>query len=979
VSRRARILLVEDDPILARMILRALERPEWQVLPVCRLTDALGSVTAWGADLVILDRKLPDGDGLDLCRQVRANPDSASVRILVLTGARLETSEKVEAFEAGADEYLIKPVPPMELVARVRALIQFKQAEDALREREAQFRLAFENAVDAILWVDPETGILLNANPAAGRLFECRAQELIGRSHTVLLPAAESAKVWALLQDLGNSSGHELEMAFQTLAGAPREVVVSISATRMGGRMVLQGMFRDISARKAAEKEIRKLRQALEQSPATVVVAGLDGTIEYVNSTFEALTGYTTAEAVGLNTRALKSGLHGQAFYQELWETILDGRIWRGKFNNRKKNGELFWEKATIAPVFDEKGQITCFVAVKEDVTELMRTEAALQAAKNAADAASQAKSSFLANMSHEIRTPLNAVLGFIHLLEGTSLGPQQQEYLGKAKVSAEHLHGTISDILDFSKIEAGRMDLEVIPFDLRECLGNLAGILSHRAAEKGLRLTFDLDPELPPLLLGDPLRLGQVLLNFGSNAVKFTAHGEVTVTAKVLERAQGRVRLRFEVRDTGIGLTETQLEGLFQPFSQADGSTTRRFGGTGLGLAICRRLARLMDGAIEVASQPGQGSCFALVLALPEAAADPKARRRQEPPKGPDGVLPLQGIQVLLVEDNDLNQQVVKEILRRAGARVSVAGNGQEALDRLREQPFDGVLMDLQMPGMGGLEAARRIRGNPAWAELPIIALTADALAGVREKVLAAGMNDYLAKPIEPALLVRCLSGLILKAGFEFPAARAEAAELTGNLRGVDIASALARLGLDPETYLGLLRRFSAGQEAGLAGIRAAMDQGDRETALRQAHSLKGAALNLGAGALGGAARDLEECLQGGGAGWPARLQLIQELMRELEEGLALLPEQELEPGAPDWSATRRLLEALQQALREDDARAGRDLAELAALLKGGPLQAALAPLKARIENYDYRRALELFPEFQAKVETLGGIPNRS
>jgi PAS domain S-box-containing protein len=977
VSRPARILLVEDDPVLARMILRALERPDWQVLPVCRLTDALGSVSAWGADLVILDRK-PDGDGLDLCRRVRADPHSASVRIVVLTGARLETAEKVAAFEAGADEYLVKPVPPVELAARVRALLQFKLTEDTLREREAQFRLAFENAVDAILWVDPETGILLNANSAAGRLFDCPAPELIGKSHTVLLPPEEGAKLWALLQDLDKSSGREVEMAFQTLAGQRREVVVSISATRMGGRRVLQGLFRDVSARKAAEKEIRKLRLALEQSPATVVVTGLDGTIEYVNSTFQALTGYSAAEAVGMNTRALQSGLHGKAFYQELWQTIGAGRVWRGKFNNRKKNGELFWEKATIAPVFDEKGRITCYVAVKEDVTELMRTEAALKAAKNTADAASQAKSSFLANMSHEIRTPLNAVLGFIHLLQGTSLTAQQQEYLAKAGISAEHLHGIISDILDFSKIEAGRMDLETIPFDLRESLGNLAGILSQRASAKGLRLTFELDAELPPLVLGDPLRLGQVLLNFGSNAVKFTERGEVTVTARVLERAQGRVRLRFEVADTGIGLTEVQVQGLFQPFTQADDSTTRRFGGTGLGLAICRRLARLMDGEIEVSSRPGQGSSFALVLALREAGPERQARGRRDAPERPAGVLPLQGIQVLLAEDDDLNQQVVKEILRRSGASVTVAGNGQEAMDRLREQAFDGVLMDLQMPGMGGLEAARRIRENPAWADLPIIALTAEALAGVREKVLAAGMNDYLAKPIEPAQLVRCLSGLILKAGFEFPENRAEGAELAGTVRGVDTAGALTRLGIDPETYLQLLRRFGAGQGAELAAISEALARGDRETALRHAHSLKGAALNLGAGALAVAARDLEDCLQDGGTGWPARVRLIRERLRELEESLALLPapEQREPGGALDLPAVLRLLEALRQALREDDARAGRDLVELAALLEGGPLQAALAPMKARIENYDYARALELFPGFLAEVKAMGATP---
>jgi len=719
--------------------------------------------------------------------------------------------------------------------------------------------------------------------------------------------------------------------------------------------------------REAPLQEIRKLRMALEQSPATVVVTGLDGTIQYVNAAFQALTGYSSQEAVGMNTRELKSGLHGQAFYRELWQTIQAGSIWRGKFHNRKKNGELFWERATIAPVFDGQGRITCYVAVKEDVTELMRTEQALRAAKAAADAASQAKSAFLANMSHEIRTPLNGVLGFIHLLQGTSLGPQQQEYLDKAAVSAEHLRGIINDILDFSKIEAGRLDLEAVAFDLRESLGSLAGLLSQRAVEKGLRLSVDLDPALPRWVRGDPLRLGQVLLNLGSNAVKFTETGTVTLAVRLLERAGESLRLRFEVRDTGIGMSETELAGLFQPFTQADDSTTRRFGGTGLGLVISRRLARLMGGEIEVSSRSGAGSCFALVLSLPEAGEPP---RPVQPPARPQ---PLRGSAVLLAEDNDLNQHLAKEILRRAGADVAVAGNGREALERLRERTFDAVVMDLQMPGMGGLEAARQIRANPLWARLPIIALTADALSTVREQVQAAGMDAYVAKPIDPALLVRTLASLILGESFERSAGPAGPEPPAARIRGVDLPLTLARLGLEREAYLGLLRRFGAGQAEELAGIRAALARGDLETALRHSHSMKGAALNMGADAISAAARDLETFLRaGGGADWPGRVAQVEELQRELLESLPA-PAEEGPSGdrpAPDWPAVSAALAALQAALREDDARAGRDLAEVAALLRGCPLLQDLAPLKARVEAYDYGRALELLPAFLARVE---------
>ncbi len=719
--------------------------------------------------------------------------------------------------------------------------------------------------------------------------------------------------------------------------------------------------LREGRSREEADKEIRRLRMALEQSPATVLVTGPDGTIQYVNAAFTALTGYTAQETVGMNARMLKSGMHGEAFYRDLWKTIKAGRVWRGKFHNRKKNGELFWENATIAPVFDEKGRTICYVAVKEDVTELMRTEQALKEAKNAADAANHAKSAFLANMSHEIRTPLNAVLGFIHLLQDTGLTPQQKEFLDKAGVAAEHLHGIISDILDFSKIEAGRVDLEAVPFDLRETVGNLAAILSHRAGEKGLRLSVDLDPLLPPLVLGDPLRLGQALLNLGSNAVKFTEAGLVTISARLLERGQGRVRLRIEVSDTGIGMTEEEVGGLFQPFSQADGSTTRRFGGTGLGLAISRRLMDLMEGDIEVSSRPGQGSTFALVLTLREAAPAQPARSA---PARPSGARPLLGMRVLVAEDNDLNRQLAKEILRRAGAEVTLAGNGREALDRLRERTFDAVLMDLHMPDMGGLEAARQIRGNPRWARLPILALTAESVAGAREQVQAAGMDDYILKPIDPALLVRTLGGWAVEPGQRGGALA---------VRGVDSAAAMARLDLDPETYLTLLRRFGAGQAEHLAGLHAALARSDRPTAQSHAHSLKGAALNLGAQAIAAAARDLERVLQGEDPdAWPEPLGRLERHVRELEVGLASLPGEEPSTGAAplDRAALAAALAALDQDLREDDARAGQNLARVAALLKGSPLLAELAPMKARIENYDYARALDLLPAFLARVE---------
>ena len=862
-----RILLAAGEADQARLG-AILAGPGRELRGVALLAAAREAAADWAPHLVILDRRLPDGDGLELCRDLRAGPRFPWARVLVLTGARPELPEKVAVFEAGADGYLAMPVAPEELAARVDAMLRFRQAEDADREQA-------------------------------------------------------------------------------------------------------------LAALRDSTRAVRKLERALEHSPATVVITDLEGNIEYVNPSFQALTGYAQSEAMGQNTRILRSGFHSRAFYRELWDTVLAGRVWRGKFRNRKKDGQLVWERASIAPVLDDQGRIESLVAVKEDVTDLIRTEEELKAARTAAETASLAKSTFLANMSHEIRTPLNAVVGFIHLLQATGLTPKQQEFLDKAAAAAGHLHEIISEILDFSKIEAGRFELEVVPFDPRETLANLAGALSPRIAEKGLRLVLDQDPRLPPLLLGDPLRLGQLLLNFASNAVKFTEAGTVTVAARVLQRDPARARLRFEVRDTGIGMTEAQLGNLFQPFSQADGSSTRRYGGTGLGLAIAHRMAQLMGGEIAVSSRFGEGSCFSLELALPLAEApEGRGRRARSTLAARPGAPPLEGLAVLLAEDNPLNRLVAKEILVRAGAVVTLAGEGQEALDRLREGPCDVVLMDLQMPGMNGLEAARAIRAEPAWADLPIIALTAEDEGDVREQVAAAGMDDYLTKPIEPAGLVRTLARHVARVSFEPSGPGQEGLDLTGRVPGVDTQGALARLGLDRDTYLQFLARLAADEATTLAGLETALAEGDLPGARRQAHSLLGAALNLGANALATAARDLEGRLQAQApdALGPA-LARTRERLRELAEGLALLNARPA-PAAPaarpalDWPALAETLEALRRSLREDDAKASQDWSRLEGLLQGSPLHQALAPLRVPVGTYEYGRALELFPALLAEVE---------
>ena len=547
--------------------------------------------------------------------------------------------------------------------------------------------------------------------------------------------------------------------------------------------------LRDAKGVRAAMAENRKLSMAVEQSPESIAITDLEAHIEYVNPAFLRQTGYTRAEIMAQNPRTLQSGKTPPELYEAMWATLLRGEVWQGELINKRKDGSEYVELATLAPIRQEDGRITHYLAIKDDITDskrmndelavyrqhleelvVSRTEE-LAVAQRRAESANMAKSAFLANMSHEIRTPMNAIIGLTHLLEEAEPRPDQADRLRKIDRSARHLLSIVNDILDLSKVESGKLRTEQADFTLADVLGNVADTLSDRAQEKGLQFAIETAPDLPRRVCGDSLRLSQILLNLGTNAVKFTAHGAVRLRVKQATGAHGTLRLRFEMEDSGIGLEPEQTARLFQPFEQADVSTTRKYGGTGLGLAICRGLIDLLGGEIGVTSQPGVGSTFWFELPFSRAQHDAEqvahASLSGVVRSMRAGVSP-EHVRLLLVEDDPINQEVATDLLRSRGFAVDVAENGAIALDRAAALHYDAILMDVQMPVMDGLTATRELRKRHASANMPILAMTASVFADDKEACQEAGMDDFVAKPIQPDALIATIcrwTGAVLPA----------------------------------------------------------------------------------------------------------------------------------------------------------------------------------------------------------------------
>jgi PAS domain S-box-containing protein len=877
-------------------------------------------------------------------------------------------------------------------IEQVRDDTALRRAEDQLRK----LSLAVEQSPDAIIITDLK-GRIDYVNAAFVRNSGYRLEEILGRSagftKSGQTPAATYASLWECLKRGENWQGEFLN---QKRDGEVRTVFAQVCPIRQADGTITHylSIEEDITERKRVGLELDHHRHHLEELVAarTVELKEANRQLRISDQRLSAMLAISNSAGRLTEGELLQIGLdeavrladsrYGTLHFVDDDQQSLVCGAWSGQ--DAAPSGvcaePLRLKRAVIEPGSPgiarhlgvpviEDGKVRMLLGVSDkacayteadagqleliahDLWRILmrrRAEEALAAAKDAAEAASRAKSMFLANMSHEIRTPMNAIIGLTHLLHRDQPTPRQVDKLDKISDATHHLLSVINDILDVSKIEAGKVDLHLTEFNLRQLVDGIHPLIAERMRGKTLGFSLDMPPGLPRMLKGDPTRISQAILNYVSNAVKFTDHGAVVLRLRLLDESESGVLLRFEVQDSGIGIPLEDQSRLFEPFEQVDGSTTRRYGGTGLGLAINRRLAAMMGGEVGVDSRPGAGSLFWFTARLEKLADQAVAAPEMLPPMlGVEQILAREqaGARILLAEDNPINQEVAVDLLRSVGMRVDVAANGALALALAGVNRYDLVLLDVQMPVMDGLEAAAKIRALPGYLTVPILAMSASAFDEDRARSLQAGMNDHVGKPVEPATLYARLYTWLPH--HDRP---------LGEAPGLDIDQGLRLMEGDQGRYRRLLRLFVTYHQSDVAGLQASLAGGQWERIRRLAHSLKGTAGNLGATRLS----DLAGAVLADDKSEQAVNALIGELARVIAEIEAIPADAPPEVVAVDQDTLRTWLVQLEDWLAADDLAANALIQDHGRQLVAA-MPAQFPEIVRRIEAFDHAGALAL------------------
>lgn len=738
-------------------------------------------------------------------------------------------------------------------------ITEASKAQQVIEQSELKNRLIMKSALDAIITIDTH-GKITFWNPQAEKIFGWTEEEVLGHNlgDTIIPPEFRTAHRKGMNHYLatGESSvlNRQLEMTAINRKGAEFPIELSIVPITHGDTLFFCSFIRDISARKQNEESLRineeKYRSIITNMNLGLLEVDTEERIQFVNNSFSEMSGYTAEELVGRNASELFVRSENTELLESKNELRKRGLSDAYELAVKNKKGELKWWLISGAPRFDDKGELIGSIGIHLDITDQKNLEHELIEAREQAEQSARSQEMFLANMSHEIRTPLNAIMGMSRELQKTNLTNQQKSFLEAVNSAGEQLLVVINDILDISKIQAGKLHIENIGFRLREIGDRVMQVMSHKAEEKGVSLLCTTDVRVHPVLMGDPYRLNQVLLNLISNGIKFTEKGSVEVKCQVEEDTPETQRISFTVTDSGIGMDKEFTQRIFENFSQEDRSVARRFGGTGLGMAISKQLVTMMNGEIEVTSEKGVGTRVYFWLPFRKGSEKDIASKSMAPT---DSSI-LQGKRILLAEDNEMNRLVATTVLQPYGVCIDEVINGQEAVETLRKESYDLVLMDVQMPVMDGLEATRRIRGELK-NNIPIIALTANAIKGENEICFAAGMNDYLTKPFKEEDLV----GLMAK-WLGMPAGNESNNKTMPQDNELFDLSKLKEISKGNQAFVEkMIKLFSDQAPSSVREIREAYEQKDLEKVKAVAHRLKPSIDNMGIHSLTKEIRQIE------------------------------------------------------------------------------------------------------------------------